>query len=175
MTTHSPRWWCCAALNRQTGSIVHFQLSQGVFLQRKKKNKTKKGKQKQNGCLTTCLTANLQQFSLLTPLVISVKYRLGTAPNACISLHVRSRPFLCEWQRHAFLPPSFRRFAHVAIFFLLLTEDAWHDLWPEQIIPQYRAIIEQQGRLCVWEVSRWFKWYTFMIYKESSWRENCLL
>lgn len=54
-------------------------------------------------------------------------------------------------------------------------EDVWHDLWPEQIIPQYRAIIEQQGRLCVWEVSRWFKWYTFMIYKESSWRENCLL
>lgn len=59
--------------------------------------------EQKSACLAICLTAYLQQFCLLTPLVISVKYQLGTPPNVFISLHVHSRPFLCEWQNIFFL------------------------------------------------------------------------
>lgn len=58
--------------------------------------------EEKSACLAICLTAYLQQFSLLTPLVISVKYRLGTMPNVCISLHVHCRPFLYEWEKQLF-------------------------------------------------------------------------
>lgn len=58
--------------------------------------------EEKSGCLAICLTAYLQQFPLLTPLVISVKYRLGMPPNVCISLHAHPRPFLCERQRQIF-------------------------------------------------------------------------
>lgn len=41
-----------------------------------------------NACLTTCLTVNLEQFALLTPLVFSVNYSLCMVPNICISLQI---------------------------------------------------------------------------------------
>lgn len=73
-------------MKSQAGSIVHFELNQGVFCC-------------ENVCLTTCLTVNLEQFALLTPLVFSVKYSPGMLLNICISLHRHTSSFFVNNRR----------------------------------------------------------------------------